>query len=153
MSEVLHHNWSVMACGPNWTIKMITHLFISYRCCAHCNSRIWQIVLMLNFTVNMQLVTSQKCRCLWKHLNSLISFYCLPLSWNFAVTHTVCPTKVYTVIFTVVTSASCVTVKKINFWYETAVIGTRLSAISIFFHRVNKLSILHWTKMVNSVVC
>ena len=49
----------------------------------------------------------------------------------------------HTVIFTVVTSASCVMVKKINFRYETAAAGTGLFVISISFHRVYKLSILH----------
>ena len=34
------------------------HIFVmSYRCSSYSNSRIWQIVLMLNVTVNMQLVT------------------------------------------------------------------------------------------------
>jgi len=46
-------------------------------------------------------------------------------------------------IITVATSASYVTVKEINFWYETAAMGTGIFAISIFFHRVYKLSILH----------
>jgi len=40
-----------------------------------------------------------------------------------------------------------------NFWYKTAAIGTGLFIISIFFHRVYKLSILHWTKMLNCVMC
>jgi hypothetical protein len=53
------------------------------------------------------------------------------------------PQKYQTVIFSVVTSASCVTVKKMNFWYETAATGTGLFAISTFFRRVYKLSILH----------
>ena len=52
------------------------------------------------------------------------------------------PQKRHTMIFTVVTSASCVTVKKMNFWYDTAAVSTGLFAISIFFHRVYKLSIL-----------
>ena len=51
--------------------------------------------------------------------------------------------KCHTVTFTVVTSASCVTVKKMNFWYEMTAISTGLFAISIFYHKVYKLSILH----------
>jgi len=37
--------------------KKITYLFMSYRCSSYCNSRIWQIVLLFNITVNMQIVT------------------------------------------------------------------------------------------------
>jgi hypothetical protein len=40
-----------------------------------------------------------------------------------------------------------------NVWYETAATGTGLFAISILFHMVYKLSILHWTKMVKSMAC
>jgi len=47
----------------------------------------------------------------------------------------------HTVIFTVVISASCVMVKKKLIFDATA--GTGLFVISIFFHRVYKLSILH----------
>jgi len=47
-------------------------------------------------------------------------------------------------IITVVTSASYATVKKNVFLVKkTAAIGTGIFAISIFFHRVYKLSILH----------
>jgi hypothetical protein len=31
-----------------------------------------------------------------------------------------------------------------HFWYKTAATGTGILAISIFFHRVYKISILHW---------
>jgi len=27
---------SVMHCGPNWTIKTITYLFMSYSCSSYC---------------------------------------------------------------------------------------------------------------------
>jgi len=40
-----------------------------------------------------------------------------------------------------------------NFWYETAATGTGLFAISIFFHRVYKLSILHCKSKWSIVWC
>jgi hypothetical protein len=46
-------------------------------------------------------------------------------------------------MFTAVTSANCVMVKKMNFYYEIAAIGTGLFAISISLRRPHKLSILH----------
>jgi hypothetical protein len=72
---------SVMHCGPQWTIKMTAYSFMSYRCSSYCNSRIWHFVLILNITVNMQLILiSLKCRCLWKYLSSLTKF--TAFHWN-----------------------------------------------------------------------
>ena len=40
-----------------------------------------------------------------------------------------------------------------NCWYKTAAIGTGIFAILIFFHRVYKLSILHWKPKWSIVWC
>jgi len=56
-------------------------------------------------------------------------------------------------IFTVVTSGSCVTVKKINFWYKTAAVGTGIFAISIQFSSIGFTSSVYFTENQNVQQC
>ena len=86
-----------MPCGTNWSIKR-SHICLYLTDVVHIVIAGYDnlfLCLTSQWTSCSFSLTSQKCRCLWKHhLNSLISFYCLPLQWNFTVTNIICLTKV-----------------------------------------------------------